>query len=162
MQLCPGGTVAVLFSGPILEGFAPDRRNTIALLCNAAALPGCLIALYLADRVRVGRRSLLMASGVGQALGSLALGLFVMLKTRNISFLEGEDLSAFAVAALALLQFSYALGWGIVVSILTSELMPARIRGLGTATAQAIGAAFQTAIASSFLPLGTVQTARDT
>jgi|EP01047_Picozoa_sp_COSAG01_P030278 hypothetical protein len=40
MQLAPGGTVVVLFSAPILEGFAPERRNEVALLCNAAALPG--------------------------------------------------------------------------------------------------------------------------
>ena len=50
MQLCPGGTAAVQFSGPILDDFAPEQRNLIALLCNTAALPGCLIALFLADR----------------------------------------------------------------------------------------------------------------
>ena len=92
MQLCPGGTVVVLFSGPILEGFAPGRRNVVALLCNAAALPGCLLALAFADKF--GRRKLLILSAVGQCIASVALGTFFLLKTREISFLQGGDLTA--------------------------------------------------------------------
>ena len=80
-QLCPGGTVAVLFSGPIIEGFA-DNRNLAATLCNAAALPGCVLALLLADRV--GRLKLLVVSAAGQAAAAAALAFFFLVKTRGL------------------------------------------------------------------------------
>ena len=106
MQLSPGGTVVVLFSGPILEGFAPAERNTIALLCNAAALPGALLALFLAGGERVGRRKLLITSALGQCLAALALGTLFLLKIRKLSLLEGRDLTMLAALALATVQFA--------------------------------------------------------
>lgn len=58
-----------------------------ALACNAAALPGCLVALSLADRV--GRLKMLMASAVAQSLTAILLGGVFLLKTRdNISTLD--------------------------------------------------------------------------
>ena len=104
MQLSPGGTIVVLFSGPILEGFAPVERNMIALLCNAAALPGALLALFLAGRV--GRRKLLITSALGQCLAALALGTLFLLKIRKLSLLEGRDLTMLAALALATVQFA--------------------------------------------------------
>ena len=154
MQLCPGGTVVVLFAGPILEGFAPETRNTVALLCNAAALPGCLIALAFADRC--GRRKLLAVSAVGQCLASVALGTVFLLKTRDVSFLRGEDLTLVAALSLAAVQFSYTLGWGTLVGVTMSELMPTRVRGVGTALAQGVGGLANTAIATLFTPLAVV------
>jgi hypothetical protein len=152
MQLCPGGTVVVLFSGPILEGFAPERRNAVALLCNAAALPGCLLALAFADRL--GRRKLLISSAVGQCFASVALGTFFLLKTRDsVSFLQGEDLTVLAAGALAAVQFAYTLGWGTVVGVLMSELIPAKARGAGTAVAQAVGGLANSSIQSLITPL---------
>ena len=58
-----------------------------------------------------------------------------------------------AAGALALVQFSYTLGWGTVVGVLMSELMPAKVRGAGTAVAGAVGGLANTGIATLFTPL---------
>ena len=71
MQLCPGGTAAVQFSGPILGGFAPELRNVIALLCNMVALPGSVLAFFLVDCA--GRLKLLLVSALGQAAAAFGL-----------------------------------------------------------------------------------------
>ena len=171
MQLCPGGTAAVQFSGPILDGFAAEQRNLIALVCNAAALPGCLLALMLTDRV--GRLRLLLASAVGQAAASLCLGFFFFVKTRDPSWWHGArdgsgapesgsgadgtdgaaQLEWLAFLSLAGAQFTYTLGWGSVTGVLMSELMPGAVRGLGLAVAQSAGGIANSAVSTFFIPL---------
>ena len=67
------------------EGFAPEHRNLAATLCNMAAVPGCVLALLLADRL--GRLKLLVSSAAGQAAAALALAFFFLVKTRCTSSL---------------------------------------------------------------------------
>ena len=50
---------------------------------------------------------------------------------------QPEQLNWLGFAALAAAQFSYTLGWGSVVGVLMSELMPAAVRGLGLSAARA-------------------------
>lgn len=158
MQLCPGGTAAVQFSGPILGVFAPNVRNFIALLCNSAALPGSLLALLFVDCA--GRLKLLVVSAVGQAVA--ALGLAYVLHQQSLSTAEDDSsssspeqgssdsgslhdaifgfdpLNILAFVSLGGAQFCYTLGWGTVTGVLMSELMPAGVRGLGMAVAQSV------------------------
>lgn len=58
-----------------------------------------------------------------------------------------------AFSALAAAQFSYTLGWGSVVGVLMSELMPAAVRGLGMAVAQSAGGVANSAVSTTFIPL---------
>eukprot|EP01052_Picozoa_sp_SAG31_P006259 SAG31_NODE_285_length_18479_cov_9.871980_24_plen_304_part_00 len=158
MQLCPGGTVAVLFSGPILEGFAPNSRNLVATLCNIAALPGCVLALVLVDRL--GRLKLLVASTVAQAAAAAALAFFFIVKDRDLDIgVRSVDLKGMGFGALAFIQFSYTLGWGSVTGVLMSELAPSEARGLGLAIAQSAGALTNSAVSSAFIPLASVRAA---
>ena len=156
MQLCPGGTAAVQFSGPILGGFAPELRNVIALLCNMVALPGSVLAFFLVDCA--GRLKLLLVSALGQAAAAFGLAyvfyqqsLSADQDSTSSSSEDGSDngsvhaailgfapLDMLAFVSLGGAQFSYTLGWGTVAGVLMSELMPAGVRGLGLALAQSV------------------------
>ncbi|XP_023248653.1 facilitated trehalose transporter Tret1-2 homolog [Copidosoma floridanum] len=74
---------------------------------------------------RMGRRTLLLASGVGTAIGTAALGLFFYIKA------EGSDVSNLGwlpVTSLVVFMCLYCIGWGPLPWAIMGEMFSAEVK----------------------------------
>lgn len=115
--------------------------STISLVNVALTL----VAFFLIDRL--GRRALLLFGTMGCMLSLLSLaGVDFML---HASPFKGECI---LVGLLAFI-ISFAIGPGLVIWLVISELLPGQIRSVGMSIALFINSMTSTLFASSFLPL---------
>lgn len=90
-----------------------------------------------------GRKVLLVASGVGMLVGTIMLGTHFYI-TRpaacNETFVSDDfickpHLAPLAIVSLILFNASFSIGWGPVPWVLLGEMLPLRVRGLGSSMA---------------------------
>ena len=105
-----------------------------------------IIGAFLIDLI--GRKILLIVSGIGMLIGTVSLGTFFYI-TRpelcsNVTMdaldntgdnLCNSYLSPVAIASLIFFYASFAIGWGPVPFVLLGELIPLHVRGIGSGIA---------------------------
>ncbi|MBR3221626.1 MAG: MFS transporter [Kiritimatiellae bacterium] len=130
-------------------GFAGALGNVGDFAIKLTNLVVTLVAASLIDRV--GRTWLLKVGTAGMTLGLAAIG-GVLLSIERFGVEASGATGLFCLAAFFVMQVFYALGPGICVWLVLSELMPSRIRANGMAIALFMNQFVAWGLASSFLP----------
>ena len=130
-------------------GFAGSLGNVGDFAVKLTNLAVTVVAASLVDKV--GRTCLLKVGTAGMTLGLLAIG-GVLLAIECFGVAASGATGLFCLAAFFVMQVFYALGPGICVWLVLSELMPSRIRANGMAIALFMNQFVAWGLASSFLP----------
>ena len=130
-------------------GFSGSLGNVGDFAVKMTNLVVTLIAAALIDRV--GRTRLLKVGTAGMTLGLAAIG-GVLFAIGRCGIEASPATGGFCLAAFFVMQVFYALGPGICVWLVLSELMPSRIRANGMAFALFMNQLVAWGLASSFLP----------
>ena len=130
-------------------GFAGSLGNVGDFAIKITNLVVTLVAAALVDRK--GRTFLLKLGTGGMTVGLLAIGAVFFLIERCGVAATGAT-GVLCLAAFFVMQVFYALGPGICVWLVLSELMPQRIRANGMAIALFMNQFVAWGLASTFLP----------
>ena len=130
-------------------GFAGSLGNVGDFTVKLTNLVVTIVAASLVDKV--GRTWLLKVGTAGMTLGLAAIG-GVLLAIERFGVAASGATGLFCLAAFFVMQVFYALGPGICVWLVLSELMPSRIRANGMAIALFMNQFVAWGLASSFLP----------
>lgn len=130
-------------------GFAGSLGNVGDFAIKLTNLLMTLVAAALVDRK--GRTFLLKLGTAGMTLGLAAIG-GVFLAIERFGVAANAATGVLCLAAFFLMQVFYALGPGICVWLVLSELMPQRIRANGMAIALFMNQFVAWGLASTFLP----------
>ncbi|MGI4755588.1 MAG: sugar porter family MFS transporter [Janthinobacterium lividum] len=101
---------------------------------------------------KMGRRWLLKL-GTGGLVAALAMGAAVLFAIEHRLLMPSANTGWLMAGSLALFISSFAIGPGVVVWLVLSELMPTRIRSAGMGTALLLNQGTSTLIAGLFLPV---------
>ena len=130
-------------------GFAGTLGNVGDFAIKLTNLVVTFVAAALIDRV--GRTRLLKIGTGGMTVGLAAIG-GVLLAIERFGLEPSATTGLVCLAAFFVMQVFYALGPGICVWLVLSELMPTRIRANGMAIALFMNQFVAWGLASSFLP----------
>lgn len=130
-------------------GFAGSLGNVGDFAIKLTNLLMTVVAAALVDRK--GRTFLLKLGTAGMTLGLAAIG-GVFLAIERFGVAANAATGVLCLAAFFLMQVFYALGPGICVWLVLSELMPQRIRANGMAIALFMNQFVAWGLASTFLP----------
>ena len=130
-------------------GFAGTLGNVGDFAIKLTNLVVTLVAASLVDKV--GRTWLLKIGTAGMTIGLAAIG-GVLLAIERFGVAANNVTGIFCLAAFFVMQVFYALGPGICVWLVLSELMPSRIRANGMSIALCMNQFGAWGLASSFLP----------
>ena len=130
-------------------GFAGTLGNVGDFAIKFTNLVVTLGAASLVDKV--GRTWLLKIGTAGMTIGLAAIG-GVLLAIERFGLEPSTTTGLFCLVAFFVMQVFYALGPGICVWLVLSELMPSRIRANGMAIALFSNQFVAWGLASSFLP----------
>ena len=130
-------------------GFAGALGNVGDFAIKFTNLVVTLVAATLIDRL--GRTRLLKIGTAGMTIGLAAIG-GVLLAIERFGLEPSTTTGLFCLVAFFVMQVFYALGPGICVWLVLSELMPSRIRANGMAIALFSNQFVAWGLASSFLP----------
>lgn len=130
-------------------GFAGTLGNAGDFAIKLTNLVVTLVAASLVDKV--GRTWLLKIGTAGMTIGLAAIG-GVLLAIERFGLEPSTTTGIFCLVAFFVMQVFYALGPGICVWLVLSELMPSRIRANGMAIALFSNQFVAWGLASSFLP----------
>ena len=131
-------------------GLSGALANVGDLVLKTTNLVMTLVAIALVDRK--GRTWMLKVGTGGLALGLLSIGaLYFAIEHGWMSASPASGF--FTLAAFMLMQSFYAIGPGICVWLVLSELMPTRIRANGMAIALFVNQFVAWGLASSFFPM---------
>lgn len=129
-----------------------NPRVTAAYAVGGVELVTTLVIVFIIDLV--GRKVLLLLSGVGMAVGTLLLGVHFYItrpslcdthspnSTLSLKELEDSDTTLcntqygpLAIVSIMTFGVGFSIGWGPIPWILTSELTPLRVRGAASGIA---------------------------
>ena len=130
-------------------GFAGTLGNVGDFAIKLTNLVVTLVAAALVDKV--GRTWLLKIGTAGMTVGLAAIG-GALLAIERFGLEPSTTTGLVCLAAFFVMQVFYALGPGICVWLVLSELMPTRIRANGMAIALFMNQFVAWGLASSFLP----------
>ena len=130
-------------------GFAGTLGNVGDFAIKLTNLVVTLVAAAIIDRV--GRTRLLKIGTAGMTVGLVAIG-GVLLAIERFGMAASATTGLLCLAAFFVMQVFYALGPGICVWLVLSELMPSRIRANGMSIALFMNQFVAWGLASSFLP----------
>ncbi len=130
-------------------GFAGSLGNVGDFAIKLTNLLVTVVAAALVDRM--GRTFLLKLGTAGMTLGLAAIGA-VFLAVERFGVEANAATGGLCLAAFFLMQVFYALGPGLCVWLVLSELMPQRIRANGMAFALFMNQLVAWGLASTFLP----------
>ncbi|KAG2621089.1 polyol transporter 5-like [Panicum virgatum] len=148
-QAC-GVAAMVLYAPRVFShvGITSDRAVLGAtVLLGAAKTVAIVVPLFLADRL--GRRPMLLASAGGMAASLLVLGLSVRAPPASATGWA----AATCVAAAAAFMATFSLGFGPVIWMYGSEILPLRLRAQGTGIGTAVNRVMSAAVGMTFISL---------
>ena len=133
-QFC-GINAVIFYAEDIFE--QTKYKDNAALVSSFAVggteLFGTLIGVILIDLL--GRRVLLVCSGIGMFFSSGAMGAFYFLNSDPYCHPGSpkcmDNLDPLAIASIILYVMSFSIAWGGLPWLLLSEMLPLRVRGAG-------------------------------
>ena len=141
------GINTIIYYAPIVLGYTGigQAGNSLlgALIVGIVNFVTTIIAVFLVDRV--GRRPLLVFSCVGMLLMLIATGALFALGPHKYGML--------LFIAVLLYIFSFAIGFGPVFWLLSSEVFPTRLRGAGESSSAFFNWLANFAVGVTFLSL---------
>ena len=156
-RVCGGLESINSFSATILrDAGVQDFRQVSVYGTGCTRLIANFSVLFFADLL--GRKVLLMASGIGTFIGTTMLGVhFYVIRpslclsfnsTTNASITEAATVSSIegdvlcnthlapvAIVGLVVFNIGFSIGWGPILWVLLGELLPRQVRGVGTGIA---------------------------
>ncbi len=109
-----------------------ENANVPPVIVSLMSIFGAIPSIILVDKL--GRKAMLVCSGILTGVSTLALGLFYYLYEEK----HYTNLSWLPILCLLVFNFGFAMGWGPVSWLLASELLPLKIRGLGSGLASVV------------------------
>ncbi|CAN6329217.1 unnamed protein product [Urochloa humidicola] len=141
-QAC--GVAALILYAPRVFSHAGVTSERAVLgatvLLGAMKTTAVAVPLFLADRL--GRRPMLLTSAGGMAASLLVLGLSMSIHA-----------PAASVAATAAFMAAFSLGFGPVLWMYGSEILPLRLRAQGTGIGTAVNRVMSAAVGMSFISM---------
>ncbi|EDV20423.1 uncharacterized protein TRIADDRAFT_31909 [Trichoplax adhaerens] len=129
LQQTSGINIFIFYGVSIIQRTGISAGYEISVILVGGLLLSTISTLYTVDYF--GRRKMLITSGLGMAVGHFCFGIYHLMV---ISEAAG-DLRWLAVATVAIILVSFGLGWGAVPFLSMSELLPIRIRSVGSGLA---------------------------
>ncbi|KAG0521008.1 hypothetical protein BDA96_08G124000 [Sorghum bicolor] len=154
-QAC-GVAAMVLYAPRVFShvGITSERAVLGAtVLLGAAKTAAIVVPLFLADRL--GRRPMLLASAGGMAASLLVLGLSMSM-SMSMSMGGGATTTAAAttcVAAAVAYMATFSLGFGPVIWMYGSEILPLRLRAQGTGVGTAVNRVMSAVVGMTFISM---------
>ena len=144
------------------EAQVADYRITSTYAVGGVGVVFTVLGAFIVDCI--GRKILLIISGMGTLIGTVTLGTYFYitrpelcanvtsdaLTDSNNGFCN-EYLAPIAIASLILYNVAFSIGWGPVPWILLGELIPLRVRGVGSGIATFINWATAAIVTGFFL-----------
>ncbi|CAN6343062.1 unnamed protein product [Urochloa humidicola] len=147
-QAC--GVAALILYAPRVFSHAGVTSERAVLgatvLLGAMKTTAVAVPLFLADRL--GRRPMLLTSAGGMAASLLVLGLSMSMPAAKSGWA-----AATCVAAAAAFMATFSLGFGPVLSMYGSEILPLRLRAQGTGIGTAVNRVMSAAVGMSFISM---------
>lgn len=141
------GINTIIYYAPIVLGYSGlgQAGNSLqgALIVGIVNFLSTIIAVLLVDRI--GRRPLLLVSSSGMLLTLVATGAIFALGPHTYGVL--------LVIAVLLYIVSFALGFGPVFWLMSSEVFPTRLRGAGASTSAFFNWGTNFLVSATFLSL---------
>ena len=170
-----GIVIAFLAGGIIFHGIESNRRDVLGTVQSAVNTESGTLTLPVNDTTmgqtangRPMALTVLYAQSEGDHVltvlsndpepvltipGSVKPGSHLVIKRAFYGPIPGETTGWLITACLGLFIASYAVGPGVVVWLMLSELMPTRIRAMGMGIALLLNQGISTLIAAVFLPV---------
>jgi SP family myo-inositol transporter-like MFS transporter 13 len=130
-------------------GLGAEAAATQATWVTAVNVVFTIIGLVLVDRAG---RTVLLKVGTSMIAGALLVGAGVFWRVQGGGLPAGEATGVTVSVCLMAFMAGFALGPGVCVWLVLTELMPTRIRSLGMGIGLLINQGVSTAIAAAFLP----------
>jgi len=152
-QQASGVAAMVLYAPRVFShvGITSERAVLGAtVLLGASKTVAIVVPLFLADRL--GRRPMLLTSAGGMAASLLVLGLSVATRastTATAAPWAAETCVAAAVAYMA----TFSLGFGPVIWMYGSEILPLRLRAQGTGVGTAVNRVMSAVVGMTFISM---------
>ena len=149
-QQIGGLNASTAYSASIFkEAGVSNYRETATYAVGGVGVLFTIIAAFIVDFI--GRKLLLIVSGVGMLIATVCLGTFFyvtrpsLCNNVTVDMLElssdsdtvvcNSSLAPLAIVSLMLFNAAFSIGWGPVPWILLGELIPLRVRGVGSGVA---------------------------
>ena len=140
-QQMTGINVVMFYTVSIFQSAGYKENGEMAtVIIGIVQVFGTIVACFLMDRS--GRRKLLIFGGIGMAFACATMALYYHLQDEKNKSTSGttntilySELSWLALASLIAYILAFALGWGPIPMLLTSEIFPVRARGSAIAIA---------------------------
>ncbi len=148
-QQFSGINAAIFFAATIFEDmkFSYEKANLVALgAVGATQIVATFVAVILVDFL--GRRVLLLASGLGMAISSLIFCAFFICLNRY--HIPGNSIGWLGIVGMVLFITSFSLAWGPIPWSMMSELLPNRVRSLAGSIATFVNWTFAAIITVAF------------
>lgn len=131
------GINVVFYYGAVLwqaAGFSESDALAINILSGAISIAGCIVTIYLIDRI--GRKPLLKWGSIGMAFALLSMVLaFSNADIDSSGAMQLGEWGALALIGANAFVFLFNLSWGPVMWVMLGEMFPNSIRGTGLAIA---------------------------
>lgn len=139
-----------------------NPRVTAIYAVGVASLIGNFVAFFTVDLL--GRKVLLILSGMGMMIGSIMLGTHFFITRSSLCEATNSTSTEYyieepcnlqyaplAIVSLVLFRFSYSIGWGGIPWLLISELLPLSVRGLASGFATLLTSGTAAVVSGVFL-----------
>ncbi|CAD6267723.1 unnamed protein product [Miscanthus lutarioriparius] len=151
-QQASGVAAMVLYAPRVFShvGITSERAVLGAtVLLGAAKTVAIVVPLFLADRL--GRRPMLLSSAGGMAASLLVLGLSVSMRSTTAAATSWA--AATCVAAAVAYMATFSLGFGPVIWMYGSEILPLRLRAQGTGVGTAVNRVMSAVVGMTFISM---------
>jgi len=130
------GAFAILFNAEDIFKQAEIKSPglTSSLATGGVQIIASVVGVFIADLV--GRRKLLMISGIVMCLSHAGMGTYEFLNSKPYCHPPDDPkckdhLYPIAIVSIACYIVTYTAGWGAIARLLLPELVPLRVRGVG-------------------------------
>lgn len=170
-RICGGLDAVNAFSAQVLRDAGVEQFREVSVYGTACArLVTNFTVIFIADLI--GRKVLLIVSGLVAFIGTLMLGvhfyitrpsLCVLATAGNVTALNDSTqdgvlcnthLAPLAIVSLVVYNVGFSIGWGPILWVLVGELLPLRVRGVGTGIGTFVTWGLAALVVGSYLSYG--------
>jgi MFS family permease len=153
-QQASGVAALVLYAPRVFNRAGVTSQSAVlgaTILLGVAKTVSIVIPLFLADRL--GRRPMLLTSAGGMAASLLVLGFSLRASPAAADAGAAWWAAATSVTAAAAFMATFSLGFGPVIWMYGSEILPLRLRAQGTGIGTAVNRVMSAVVGMTFISL---------